>query len=117
MQRWYGHPTAITLVGRVGRGGAKSHTSAKVALNEVVFGQWDVPPGEIHYFAFVSRLKEEVGQRKRLIEDFLTKLGIPFTSTGDEIVLTGRRVGFRVLAATITQRAPASERSDSRLMS
>jgi len=30
----YGHPTALTLVGRVGRGGAKSHTSVKVAVNE-----------------------------------------------------------------------------------
>jgi len=101
LQRLYAHPSARTLVGRVGRGGAKSHTSAKVALNEVLFGDFDVPPGEVHYFAFVSRLKEEAQQRKRLLEDFLTKLGFPFDSEGDQITLRDRRVGFRVLASNI----------------
>ncbi|MES1173560.1 MAG: hypothetical protein ABUL62_04455 [Myxococcales bacterium] len=101
LKRFYEHPTARTLVARVGRGGAKSFTSAKVALNEVLFSDVDVPPGEVHYFAFVSRLKEEAAQRKRLLEDWLRKLGVPFDSEGDQITLRDRRIGIRVLASNI----------------
>ena len=33
LTRFYAHSTATTLVAQVGRGGVKSHTSAKVALS------------------------------------------------------------------------------------
>lgn len=101
LERWYAEPTARTLVARVGRGGAKSHTSGKVALNETLFGDWRVPPGERHFWAFVSRNKDEATQRLLLLESFLRALGIKFDTHGDEIALRDMPRGFRVFACAI----------------
>lgn len=90
-----------TLIGRVGRGGAKSHTSAKVALNEVLFGDWRIPPGERHYWAFVSARKDEAEQRIVLLESFLRALGIAFSTKGGTISLRDRPRGFKVFACNI----------------
>ena len=100
-ERLYSHPTARDLVARVGRGGAKSFTSAKFACNEVLAGTWAVPPGERHYFAFVSRLKDEVSQRRILLESFLRTLRVPFDTSGDEIALRELPLGFRFFACSV----------------
>jgi len=101
LERFYEHPTAKTLVGRVGRGGAKSHTSGKVGLNECLFGDWRIPPGERHYWAYVSKSKDEAGQRLLLIESFLRALNVSFDRSGDEIALRDMPRGFRVFACQI----------------
>lgn len=101
LEAFYGHPTAKALVAQVGRGGAKSHTAVKVALNEALNGDWDVPPGELHYFAFVSASKEEANQRLLLIQSFLNALGLPHETAGDTVHLQGKRVGFRVFAQSV----------------
>ena len=101
MRRFYEHPTARTFVAQVGRGGIKSHTSAKVALNETLFGDWRVPPGETHFWAFVSRSKDEASQRLQLLEQFLRDLHVPFDSDGDQIVLRDEPRGFRVFGCSI----------------
>src|SRR5690349_6376010 len=67
--------SACTLIGQCGRGATKSVTGSKVGLNETVNGDWEIPPGERHYFAFVSSNKEEAQQRLHLIQSFLTALG------------------------------------------
>lgn len=101
LERFYAHPTARTLVARVGRGGAKSHTSAKVALTETLFGRWTIPPGERHFWAFVSRTKDEAQQRNLLLQSFLRALGVPFDVDGDEIRLRDMPRGFRVFACQV----------------
>lgn len=101
LERWYAHPSARSLVARVGRGGVKSQTAAKVALNETLLGSWSVPPGERHYFAFVSTTKDEATQRLTLLSRFLTDLGVPFERAGDEIALRDRPLGYRVFAAQV----------------
>lgn len=101
LARWYAHPTARTLVGRVGRGGAKSHTSVKVALNETLFGDWQVPPGEVHYWGYASTSTPEAYQRLNLLERMLLDLGIKHTKSGDELVLRDQPRGWRVFAATV----------------
>jgi hypothetical protein len=101
LERWYAHPTARTLVARVGRSGAKSHTSVKVALNETLFGDWKIPIGEIHRYVFVSVDKTEAAQRLHTLREFLTALGVPFNAAGDEIVLTEMPRAFKVCAAQI----------------
>lgn len=92
---------APALVARVGRGGAKSFSSVKFALNETLAGDWNVPPGERHWFGFVSRLKEEVSQRRLLLEAFLRALNVPFESRGDVVELTDLPLGFRFFAASV----------------
>jgi hypothetical protein len=97
----YGHPTARTLVARVGRGGSKSHAATKFALNETLFGDWAIPPGERHFWAVCSTSKDEAAQRLTLIERFLLDLGLKYTRDGDQIVLVDQPRGWRVFAATI----------------
>ncbi|HVY26945.1 MAG TPA: hypothetical protein VHB79_10345 [Polyangiaceae bacterium] len=92
---------AKRLVARVGRGGAKSTSMVDFAVNETVCGDWSVPVGEVHYFAFVSQNKSEAGQRLRQIAARLRALGIPFDQAGDEIVLRDMARGFRVFACQV----------------
>jgi len=101
-ERFYSHPTARTWVARVGRGGAKSTTAVKVALNEVLFGDFPaIGPGERHYFAFVSVSRDEAAQRLRLIESCLRALAVPFTRSGETIDLDGAARGFKVFTASV----------------
>lgn len=100
LERFYGSG-ATALIGRVGRGGAKSHTSAKVGLNETLFGDWRVPPGERHFWAFVSATKDEAVQRLLLLQSFLRGLGVPFDVQGDQIALRDKPRGFRVFACQV----------------
>jgi hypothetical protein len=101
LARWYATPGALTFVGRIGRGGAKSHTSVKISLNETLFGNWQIPPGERHFWAYVSKTKDEATQRLALIERLLADLGIDYARQGDEIALRDLPRGWRVFAATI----------------
>lgn len=101
LKRFYDHRTARFLIARVGRGGGKSFTCVLVAINEIVFGTWNVPLGEVHYWAFVSISKEEAAGRILLICKCLEILGIPFERTGDEITLKDQPLGFKVFAAQI----------------
>jgi hypothetical protein len=99
--RFYAHPTARSLVARVGRGGIKTGTARKVALNEILHGDWPVPPGEVHYWAHVSENKAEASQCLVFCETALSVLGVPYERRGDEIVLPTLRRGIRVFACQI----------------
>jgi hypothetical protein len=102
LQRFYAHPTALSLIERVGRGGAKSNTSVKVGVNEILNGKFDIPPGEVHYWAQVSESKGEAAERLRLYESFFRALGIEYQQhAGDSIIIPSLRRGVRVFACTI----------------
>jgi hypothetical protein len=100
LERFYG-TGATTFVGQVGRGGVKSHTSAKVGLAETLFGDWRIGLGERHYFAFISATKDEAAQRLLLLESFLGALGVPYDRQGDTIALRDLPRGFRVFAQQV----------------
>lgn len=95
--RLYGGP-ADTLVAQVGRGGIKSGFGSRVALNEVINGDFAVPAGEIHYWIDVSENKAEASQRLRQYEIYLDALGIRYERRGDEVVIPELRRGFLVRA-------------------
>lgn len=105
VERFYRHPTAKTWPARVGRGGAKSTAICKVAVAETLAGRFQVPRGEVHWFALVSENVTEAAQRLRLIDEMLTAIRFPHEKDGsDAIVLTKpgwERRGFRVRAARI----------------
>lgn len=100
LKRFY-ESGARQFVGRVGRGGAKSHTSAKVALTETLVGEWQIPPGERHFWAFVSKNKDEAAQRLLLLQSFLRALKVRFEVDGDTIALVDEPRGFRVFACQV----------------
>jgi hypothetical protein len=100
-EQLYSHPTANQLVARVGRGGIKSTFGSKVALNEVLHGDFEVPGSECHHWIDTSENKAEAHQRLRQYETWLTILGIPFDRKEDRIELRGERRGFYVRAFQI----------------
>ncbi len=92
---------ARTLVARVGRGGTKSTTTVKVALGEVLFGAWQVPPGEVHWWAHVAENVTEAASRLRLFTSYCDALGIKYDATTDTAILRNSPLGYRVLPARI----------------
>ncbi len=103
LRRFYEHPTAMQLVARVGRGGAKSYVAVKCLVLEAVFGDWQVGIGETHFIAFVSTNLAEAAQRLNLVAACLSALHEPFARNGDEILLTteGKRIGFKTFACRV----------------
>jgi hypothetical protein len=101
LRRFYEHPTARTLVARVGRGGTKSTTAVKVSLNETLFGDWPVPDGEEHWWVHASVNKDEPTARLLLAETYLRALGERYERTGDKIRLVTLRRGLKIVAAQI----------------
>jgi hypothetical protein len=97
-RRLYEHPTANTLVARCGRGSVKSGFGSRVALNEFLFGDFETPASEIHYWVDLSENKGEALQRLRQYETWLGLLGVAFERRGDEIVVPSLRRGFMVRA-------------------
>ena len=96
-ERLYGGD-ADTLVAQVGRGGIKSGFGSRIALNEVINGDFEVPQGELHYWIDVSENKAEASQRLRQYENYLDVLGIAYERRGDEVVIPELRRGFLVRA-------------------
>jgi hypothetical protein len=100
-RRCYALATAKRFAVRAGRGSIKSTSIVDASINECICGDWAIPPGEVHYFAFVSKNMGEAGQRLRQIAARLRALGIPFDQSGDEIVLRDMPRGFRVFGAQV----------------
>ena len=94
-----GHVLELTAC--VGRGGAKSTALYKLALFFALFGDFTVPPGEIHYAIVLSRLKEEASKGVAIIARWLTLLGIAHRPAGDVIELGHAPRGIRVVAASV----------------
>lgn len=85
----------------VGRGAAKSSVLYKLALFFALFGDFKVPPGEIHFAIVLSRLKEEASKGVAIIDRWLTLLGIKHRLAGDVIELAEVPRGIRVVAASV----------------
>ena len=101
LAEWYVHASALTLVVCAGRGSAKSHVLCKVALCEVLFGGFVVPPGERHSANITSRLKEEASKSIGILSHWLTLLGIEHTATDGLIELDEMPIDIRISAATV----------------
>ena len=101
IERFYDHPTALSHVACVGRGGIKSGVGTRFGLCEVLSGKFKVPKGERHYFAFVSVNRDEAAQRLRLLESYLQALGIAYTRANDTINLDTSPLGFKVFSASV----------------
>ena len=85
----------------VGRGAAKSTALYKLATFFMLFGAFDVPPGERHFAIVLSRLKEEASKGIAIVAQWLTLLGIAHRPAGDVIELADMPRGIRVVAASV----------------
>jgi hypothetical protein len=100
-KRFYEHPTASLWCARVGRGGAKSMVSVKIAVNETLFGDFKIPPGERHDWIHVSENVEEATKRLFLFEAYYRALGVRFDRRGDSIELADMPRSNRILACRV----------------
>lgn len=103
VERFYMHPTATTWIACVGRGGGKNLVGILCDLTELLFGDFDVPPGERHYHVHVSENRTEAEKTLRQMAQYLRMLGIDHEATVDTIDLGGELAdrGEKVLAARI----------------
>lgn len=99
-ERFYGG-TQRQLVIRAGRGSIKSTSAALFALNEVLFGDWHVPPGERHYFVFISLDKDEASSRLAWCTRALSDLGFAHDRANELITLRDRPLGLKVCAPSV----------------
>lgn len=97
----YENNQVLELWGCVGRGAAKSTALYKLALFFMLFGDFEVPPGEVHYAIVLSRVKEEASKGVDIIDRWLTLLGIRHRLAGSVIELQDYPRGIRVVAASV----------------
>ncbi len=103
IRRWYKRATQRAVL-RVGRRGGKSSSLSRLAVVEALYGHHDIPPGDTGVVAIVSTTLPEASDRLTTICAILDALGVPYKPWGDGvrgIRLVGRRVGFRIFAATV----------------
>jgi hypothetical protein len=88
------------LVLRVGRRGGKSSSLCRVGVSEALWGDHQIPAGDIGVVAIVSVNKPQAAERIRTIETILKAIRVPHKRTGDVIELQHKPVKFEVMAAT-----------------
>lgn len=89
------------LVLRVGRRGGKSSTLCRMAVVEVLFGRYAIPPGDVGYWAFISTTREEASARLVTIKAILDAIGCRYRPVENGVIVEGRNVGFKTYVATI----------------
>ncbi len=89
------------LVLRVGRRGGKSSTLCRMAVVEVLWGHYAIPPGDVGHWAFISTTREEASARLLTIRAILDALRVRYRPVENGVVLEGRNVGFKTYVATI----------------
>lgn len=101
IERFYAAPTARLLVECVGRAGAKTMHSVKMAIVETLSGEFNIAPGEVHYFVMASVGISEASKTLDIVASYLRILKVPFDRKADVLELTGRPRGIRVLASKV----------------
>ncbi len=107
LAEWYASASALTLGVCAGRGSAKSHALYLVTLNETLFGDFFVPPGERHSATLTSRLVEDAAKGVRIINRWLGFLAIRHATTDGLIELADTPRDIRISAASIAANSGA----------
>lgn len=89
------------LVLRCGRRGGKSSSLCRVAVLEALFGEHEVPPGDVGVVAIISVSRDEANQRLRTIKAILDALGITYKPIENGIELTSKAFAFKIFTASI----------------
>ena len=87
------------LAVRVGRRGGKSSTLCRLAVCLVVFGDYDIPAGDVGEFIFMSVKKSDAQKRLNTIRLILDEIGVEYESTAERITLKSMARAFCVYGA------------------
>lgn len=99
-RRWY-TSRKRQLVVRAGRRGGKSSSLCRLAVVEALFGEHEIPPGDVGVVAIVSTRRTEALERLRTIRAILDALGEKYTAKVESIELHDRPVVFSVFTASV----------------
>ena len=99
-RRWYASGRRQLTV-RAGRRGGKSSSLCRLAVIEALYGEHDVPPGDVGVVAVVSTRRNEALERLRTIRAILDALGEKYTAKVESIELHDHPVVFTVFTASI----------------
>lgn len=72
-----------------------------MAVVEVLHGNYEIPPGDVGYWAFISTTREEASARLVTIKAILDAVRVPYRPVENGVVIVGRNVGFKTYVATI----------------
>jgi hypothetical protein len=89
------------LVVRAGRRAGKSSTLCRLAVCLALWGEHDIPPGDLGIVAFVSTTRDEASQRLRTIAAILEALGVGTKPIEFGLEISSRRVGFKSFACSV----------------
>lgn len=94
---------------RKGRRAGGSTEMTKLAIAVSLYGDWDLPPGEVGMIAWLSVERREASTRLRTFPTYLGLLGETFVARGDEVEHKSispsgreRTCIFRVVTASVT---------------
>ena len=99
-RRWYSSKKKQLCI-RAGRRGGKSSSLCRLAVCEALYGEHDIPPGDIGVVAIVSTRRTEALERLRTIRAILDALGEKYTAKVESIELHDRSVVFSVFTASV----------------
>jgi hypothetical protein len=91
----------LQLVLRVGRRGGKSSSLCRIAVLEALYGEHDIPPGDVGVVAIISTKRDEATQRLRTIKAVLGVLHVEHRPIDGGVELVGRPIAFKVFTASI----------------
>tara|TARA_B100000949_G_scaffold235443_1_gene258754 strand:+ start:1067 stop:2557 length:1491 start_codon:yes stop_codon:yes gene_type:complete len=88
------------LIVRAGRRGGKSSTLCRVAVAEALYGEHNIPPGDVGVFAIVSVTRSESSERLKTIAAILDAMRVGYEKDATRIRIKDMPVEFRTYAAS-----------------
>src|SRR5580658_10302334 len=89
------------LVIRAGRRGGKSTSLVRALIVLALYGEHEIPPGDVGVVAIISVNRDEAAQRLRLVKAILDALDLGWKPIDGGLELEGRPIAFKVYAASV----------------
>jgi hypothetical protein len=90
------------LVIRAGRRGGKSTSLVRALIVLALYGEHEIPPGDVGVVAIISVNRDEAAQRLRLVKAILDALDLGWKPIDGGLELEGRPIAFKVYAASVS---------------
>lgn len=91
-----------SAVWRVGRRGGKSSTICRVAVYECIFGEHEVPPGDVGVYAIISAERPQAKERVNTIKQICDVLGVDGKPYAESFEFAKKARAIRCYTASIT---------------
>lgn len=86
---------------RCGRRAGKSSSLCRIGVLEALYGEHQIPPGDVGIVGIVSVSRDEAAQRLRTVKAILDAIGVKYRPIDGGIELVDRPIVFKVFTASI----------------